>query len=198
MVTVRPARPEDAQACVGVLASSPDFFTRETHDEARTGVANSRPGAASGGAGVTSDQAGMASPQAEVAGGQAGVARYRAWVAEDAGLVVGFVLAKIRYPATAEITYAAVRPERRGAGVGTRLVRRALADLAGDGAALVEVKTLDASAGYEPYEATRAFWERRGFRQIDCIDPLPGWQPGNPAAIYVAAVRPTTARDFPD
>jgi ribosomal protein S18 acetylase RimI-like enzyme len=184
VVTVRPARPEDAQACVGVLASSPDFFTRETHDEARTGVANSRPGAASGGAGVTRDQA--------------GVARYRAWVAEDAGLVVGFVLAKIRYPATAEVTYAAVRPERRGAGVGTRLVRRALADLAGDGAALVEVKTLDASAGYEPYEATREFWERRGFRQIDCIDPLPGWQPGNPAAIYVAAVRPTTARDFSD
>jgi GNAT superfamily N-acetyltransferase len=104
MVTVRPGRPEDAQACVDVLASSPDFFTREAHDEARTGVANSRPGPA------------------------------------------------------AEITYAAVRPERRGAGVGSRLVRRALADLAGDGVALVEVKTLDASAGYEPYEATRAFW----------------------------------------
>jgi hypothetical protein len=44
MVTVRPARPEDARACVDVLASSPDFFTRETHDEARAGVANSRPG----------------------------------------------------------------------------------------------------------------------------------------------------------
>jgi len=90
VVTVRPARPGDAQACVDVLASSPDFFTRETHDEARTGVAKSRPGAAaSGGAGVASDQA-------EAANGQAGVARYRAWVAEDAGLVVGFVLAKIR------------------------------------------------------------------------------------------------------
>jgi hypothetical protein len=56
---------------------------------------------------------------------------------------------------------------------------------------VVEVKTLDASAGYEPYVATRAFWERRGFVRIDCIDPLPGWQPGNPAAIYVAALAPT-------
>jgi hypothetical protein len=27
--------------------------------------------------------------------------------------------------------------------------------------------------------------------QVDTIDPLPGWPPGNPAAIYVAAVRPT-------
>jgi hypothetical protein len=34
----------------------------------------------------------------------------------------------------------------------------------------------------QPYEATRAFWERRGFVQVATIDPLPGWQPGNPAA----------------
>jgi hypothetical protein len=49
---------------------------------------------------------------------------------------------------------------------------------------------LDRSSGYRPYEATRAFWEHNGFVQIDTIDPLPGWPPGNPAAIYVAAVRP--------
>lgn len=68
---------------------------------------------------------------------------------------------------------------------------RALADLSNTGVAVVEVKTLDAAAGYEPYVATRAFWERRGFRQIDCIDPLPGWQPGNPSAIYVVAIHST-------
>ena len=67
-------------------------------------------------------------------------------------------------------------------------MKRALADLGSRGIVLVEVKTLDVSAGYEPYVSTRAFWERRGFRQIDCIDPLPGWQPGNPSAIYVAAL----------
>ena len=32
---------------------------------------------------------------------------------------------------------------------------------------------------------------RNGFVHIDTIDPLPGWEPGNPAAIYVAALRPT-------
>jgi hypothetical protein len=26
---------------------------------------------------------------------------------------------------------------------------------------------------------------------VDTIDPLPGWEHGNPAAIYVAALRPT-------
>ena len=54
-----------------------------------------------------------------------------------------------------------------------------------------EAKTLDSSSGYRPYEATRAFWERNGFVHVDTIDPLPGWEPGNPAAIYVAALCPT-------
>jgi ribosomal protein S18 acetylase RimI-like enzyme len=115
----------------------------------------------------------------------------RAWVAVEDGTVVGFVLVEGRFPTAAEITFAAVRPERRGSGIGTRLVTRALAELRADGVALVEVKTLDASARYEPYRATRRFWERRGFRQVDRIDPLPGWQPGNPSAIYVAALRAT-------
>jgi hypothetical protein len=56
---------------------------------------------------------------------------------------------------------------------------------------MVEVKTLDASSGYEPYVATRAFWEARGFVQVDRIDPLPGWNPGNPCAIYVRAIAVT-------
>jgi ribosomal protein S18 acetylase RimI-like enzyme len=116
----------------------------------------------------------------------------RAWVAVegDAG-VIGFVSVRRRHPKSAEITFAAVLADRQGTGVGTRLVDAALGALASDGVVLVEVKTLDASAPYEPYVATRAFWAARGFHQIDCIDPLPGWGPGNPAAILVAALRPT-------
>jgi hypothetical protein len=66
-----------------------------------------------------------------------------------------------------------------------------VADLAASGVLVVEVKTLDESAGYEPYVATRAFWEARGFVQVDCVDPLPGWRPGNPSAIYIAALAAT-------
>ena len=114
-----------------------------------------------------------------------------AWVATRDEQVVGFVLVERRYPESAEITKAAVLPGERGAGVGTALVDTALRTLAEAGVAIVEVKTLEAAAGYEPYVATRAFWEGRGFRQIDCIDPLPCWQPGNPSAIYVAALSAT-------
>ena len=52
-------------------------------------------------------------------------------------------------------------------------------------------KTLDPTAGYAPYDATRAFWLARGFIQLDTIDPLPGWPPGNPAAILAVALAPT-------
>ena len=120
------------------------------------------------------------------------IGRHRAWIATEANCVVGFLVAERRFPRSAEITFAAVSPEHRGHGVGTALVVQALGELAGEGVAIVEVKTLDSSSGYEPYAATRAFWERRGFVQIDCIDPIPGWQPGNPSAIYVAALTPTT------
>lgn len=104
------------------------------------------------------------------------------WVATERKEIVGHVVLQRRYPQSAEIIYAGVLPEHRRNGIGKRLVSSLLANT---DHTLIEVKTLDASSGYEPYVATRAFWEAMGFIQIDCIDPLPGWQPGNPSAIYV-------------
>jgi ribosomal protein S18 acetylase RimI-like enzyme len=156
---IRAARADDVDACVGVLAALPDYFTSSTHDDVRRQL------------------------PAELG-----------WVAEDEGHVVGFLLAPRRFQHAAEITFAAVIPHRRNQGIGRALVESALAALASNGVVMVEVKTLDASANYEPYVATRAFWKRCGFVQIDCIDPLPGWEPGNPAAIYAQAVHPTRGK----
>jgi N-acetylglutamate synthase-like GNAT family acetyltransferase len=110
------------------------------------------------------------------------------WVAEQEGRLIGCVHLQQDHPQSGEIHYAGVVPEHQRGGVGRQLVGRLLdeADLA-----VVEVRTLDASSGYQPYVGTRAFWEAMGFVQIDCIDPLPGWRPGNPSAIYVCALRPT-------
>jgi ribosomal protein S18 acetylase RimI-like enzyme len=119
------------------------------------------------------------------------VARHEAWVLTDSGTVAGFVVAARKSAAGAEILWIAVDAARRGCGHGTRLLSHVLDHLAAAGISVVEVKTLDRSSGYRPYEATRAFWERNGFVHLDTIDPLPGWQPGSPAAIYVAALRPT-------
>jgi GNAT superfamily N-acetyltransferase len=103
----------------------------------------------------------------------------------------GFAIAARKSPAGAEILWIAVDAARRGRGYGARLLGRVLDYLGADGISVVEAKTLDRSSGYRPYEATRAFWERNGFVHVDTIDPLPGWEPGNPTAIYVAALRPT-------
>jgi GNAT superfamily N-acetyltransferase len=113
------------------------------------------------------------------------------WVIEDAGGVVGFAIAERRGTRAAEILWAAVAADHRGAGLGTRLIDHVLDELGADGVQIVEVKTLDASAEYAPYEATRAFWLARGFVQFDTIDPLPDWPPGNPAAILAVALAAT-------
>jgi GNAT superfamily N-acetyltransferase len=122
---------------------------------------------------------------------RAAVSEHPVWVAVDGDCLEGVVSVERRYLISAEIVIAAVLPERQRAGIGTQLVDHALDFLGAEGVMLVEAKTLDASAGYEPYVATRSFWERRGFVQVDCIDPLPGWEPGNPAALYVAALSAT-------
>ena len=114
-----------------------------------------------------------------------------AWVLAGPGEIAGFAVARRKSAGAAEILWMAITPGRRGHGNGTVLLNHVLGDLASAGIRLVEAKTLDRSAGYPPYEATCAFWERRGFIQVDTIDPLPGWEQGNPAAIYVAALRPT-------
>ena len=118
-------------------------------------------------------------------------ADHEAWVITGPDGVAGFAIAARKSPGGVEILWIAVEAARRGQGHGTRLLGHVLGDLAAAGVSVVEAKTLDGSSGYQPYEATRAFWERNGFVQVDTIDPLPGWQPGNPAAIYVAALRPT-------
>ena len=113
------------------------------------------------------------------------------WVIDDAGGVVGFAIVQRRGKRAAEILWAAVAADRRGAGLGARLVNHVLDELSADGVQIVEVKTLDPSAGYAPYDATRAFWLARGFIQLDTIDPFPDWPPGNPAAILAVALAPT-------
>lgn len=120
-----------------------------------------------------------------------GIGHHMTLVADDDGLIVGFILIERRHRRSAEISYAAVDPSHQNRGIGSLLLATAMDELRAAGVALVEVKTLDATANYEPYVSTRAFWERRGFVQIDCIDPLPGWDPGNPSAIYVRSLAVT-------
>jgi ribosomal protein S18 acetylase RimI-like enzyme len=113
------------------------------------------------------------------------------WVAVETERVVGFAVVDRRSTDAAEILWFAVASAERGQGLGSALLDQLIAELAGEGVRMLEVKTLDRSANYQPYAVTNAFYERCGFIQIDTIDPLPGWPPGNPAAIYVASLGPS-------
>ncbi len=64
--------------------------------------------------------------------------------------------------------------------LGTVLLERMLGELAADGVSVVQAKTLDRSASYQPYEATRAFWEHRGFVQVGMIDRSRGGNRATP------------------
>ena len=95
------------------------------------------------------------------------------WVARtraDEGALIGFLLtAPTPDLRMREVAWMGVDEARRGHGVGTALLDRAVADATAGGMRELEVSTVAASAGYAPYEATRAFYHARGFvdRRVD-------------------------------
>jgi N-acetylglutamate synthase-like GNAT family acetyltransferase len=109
------------------------------------------------------------------------------WVVEDAGVVVGFVTLRYPFPRSPEISWLAVRDERRRSGIGRQLVERASAKAARDGAEVLSVLTLGPSVP-EPgvvdgYAGTRSFYGRVGFVPVGEVQPE-SWNSG-PALLLV-------------
>jgi ribosomal protein S18 acetylase RimI-like enzyme len=88
-------------------------------------------------------------------------------VAEEDGVVLGFLTFEPRFEMSAEITWVAVRADRRRAGIGGMLVDRLATDLRSEGRRLLLVLTVSPSDGPDDvpdgYQATRAFYERHDF-----------------------------------
>jgi ribosomal protein S18 acetylase RimI-like enzyme len=91
----------------------------------------------------------------------------RGLVAEDNGEVVGFVTLEPRFDASAEITWMAVRADRRRMGVGRALLDRVATDIRSEGRQFLLALTVSPSDGADEipdgYQATRAFYEANGF-----------------------------------
>ena len=77
----------------------------------------------------------------------------------------------------------AVRPEAHRNGIGRMLVAAAEDRLRAEGVEYLQVKTLSASAGDEPYLRTLAFYNALGFRLLEEMPAL--WSPENPAALLI-------------
>ncbi len=97
------------------------------------------------------------------------------------GEVTGFVTYEPREAGEAEITWMAVRSDRRRSGIGAALLDALCARLARDGIRSLLVKTLsDRDGPYEEYDQTRTFYLAMGFERVAELDI---WGPENPALL---------------
>jgi len=87
---------------------------------------------------------------------------------------VGFVM-YFSYQGTAEIAWMGIKPEFQGQGVGTQLLSHLKEELIKVDCSSLIVKTLDESVEYKPYEQTRAFYLKKGFKKSHVIQ-----HPDNP------------------
>jgi GNAT superfamily N-acetyltransferase len=96
----------------------------------------------------------------------AAVRAQRGLVAEDGGEVVGFLTLEPRYDEWLEVTWMAVRADRRRQGIG-RLLDRVASDSREEGRKFLLVLTVSPSDGADEipdgYQATRAFYTANGF-----------------------------------
>ncbi len=97
----------------------------------------------------------------------AAVRREAGLVATEGAQVVGFLTYVRRFDEAAEITWMAVRADRRRRGIGHALIETLAEQLAAEGRRILLVLTVSPSdPGLEPddgYQSTRAFYRSTGF-----------------------------------
>jgi ribosomal protein S18 acetylase RimI-like enzyme len=101
-----------------------------------------------------------------------------AYVYEEGGEILAFIIVQDKLTSELEILHLAVTPEAQNKGIGTRLLKH----IEYLGANRITVKTLDESVDYEPYVKTRNFYLKNGFVKKEVIEN-PDWDPGNPCLI---------------
>jgi ribosomal protein S18 acetylase RimI-like enzyme len=97
----------------------------------------------------------------------------------DDGAVFGFLTLREHFPHAWEIHCVAIKAERRGQGLGSKLLAHAEAWLIARGATFLQVKTVAATSPSSSYAQTREFYARRGFKSIEIFPTL--WDAHNPA-----------------
>ena len=113
-------------------------------------------------------------------------------VVED-GAVVGFLTYARLNARTAEVTWMAVRADRRRRGIGAVMIEELTARLSREGMRMLVVKTLsDREDPGTEYAQTRAFYLRCGFVPVAELDI---WGPENPCQLLSKPV-PVKAPSF--
>ena len=107
-------------------------------------------------------------------------------VALDAGMPVGLMMLKRHFDTALEIYFIGVMRDRHRQGVGRALMDHAETAARAEGRRFLTVKTQGPSAGYEPYERTRRFYQALGYAPLEEFTEI--WDAQNPALLMVKAV----------
>ena len=108
---------------------------------------------------------------------------YPFFVSYDDGEPIGFLALKIHNQYTADIYSIGVLEQYHRQGVGRCLLEAAEQYCVENGYLYLTVKTLDASAEYEPYERTRLFYLNIGFIPLEVFTTF--WNEDNPCLFMV-------------
>lgn len=103
---------------------------------------------------------------------------YPFFTAYDLNEAIGFITLKIHNPSTIEIFTLGVMETYHRRGFGRRLLEAAEGYCKDNHYLFLTVKTLDASAVYEPYDQTRAFYQGMGFIPLEVFTHY--WNEENP------------------
>jgi len=108
------------------------------------------------------------------------------YVAYDNKKTIGFIAIKNHNEYTAEVCVMGVLEAYHRQGLGQRLIERCEDYCILNNKLFLTVKTLDASAEYEPYDRTREFYLKMGFIPLE-IFPL-HWDAENPCLLMVKTI----------
>lgn len=99
-------------------------------------------------------------------------ARLPTFVARVEYKIVGFLSLQQHFPETWEVNCVAIDSQHRGQGLGRKLQAQAEEWLVGNGACILQVKTLAESHPSTAYAETRKFYQALGFKPVEVFPTL--------------------------
>jgi len=101
------------------------------------------------------------------------------FAAEVNGRLAGFITLTRHFPQSWEVHCIAVAAQHRNAGIGSALLAHAEQFVRGQGAKVLQVKTVADTSPSPEYAETRKFYEARSFTALEIFPEL--WNARNPA-----------------
>lgn len=105
---------------------------------------------------------------------------------EENNIARGFIVMKETSDYAVEICVMGVRKEYHRLGIGSKLFEAFYQYAKEKGYEFIQVKTVRKGI-YPDYDLTNAFYQRIGFRELECMEGL--WDEANPCQVYVMAIR---------